>query len=58
MNLRNESIVRRENWRKIKEKDGNERGVVKARVGRSVNVKEKNETVTERCRQGKKVKHV
>lgn len=42
MNLRNESIVRRENWRKIKEKDGNEKGVVAARVGRSVNVKKKN----------------
>lgn len=54
MNLRNEIIVRWENWRKIKERDGNEKGVVKARLGRGVNVKKKEMTPPVRCRQSLK----
>lgn len=52
MNLRNESIVRREKGSKIKEKDGNEKGVVKVQGRWSVNIKEEN--ITERCRLGGK----
>lgn len=54
MNLRNEIIVRWENWRKIKQRDGNEKGVVKARLGRGVNVKKKKMTPSVRCRVSKR----
>lgn len=56
MNLRSESIIRQKRGSKIKERDGNEKGVVKVKGRWSVNIKE--ESIIERCRLGKKARDV